>query len=67
MPKRSAVPRASGDTKKRPGPRATASPVFVRVTPEERREVVEAAERDALPISVWARATLLRAARGATK
>jgi hypothetical protein len=49
--------------KPRPGPRAAGAPVFVRLTLEERREVVEAAKRDALPISVWARATLLRAAR----
>jgi hypothetical protein len=49
--------------KPRPGPRAEASPVYVRLTPEERREVVEAAERAALPIGVWARSILVRAAR----
>jgi hypothetical protein len=56
--------KAARKPKPRPGPRATAAPVFVRLTPEERREVVEAAERAALPIGVWARSILVRAARG---
>lgn len=64
MPRRSTLPRGSGDTKtKRPGPRASAAPVFVRLDPEERREVVAAARGAALPIGVWARSVLLLAAR----
>jgi hypothetical protein len=60
MPKRSALPRGSGDKTKRAGPRADV--VYVRLTGEEHARIAEAARRARSPVGVWARARLLDAA-----
>lgn len=59
---RRAAPVTARTHTPRPGPRSAAV-VYVRLTDEERREVAEAAKRDALPVGVWARSRLLLAAR----
>jgi hypothetical protein len=50
---------------KKPAPRGPrrAGAVLLALTVEEREELRRAAERDAIPLAVWARSTLLKAAR----
>lgn len=57
-------PKTTPKPPPRPGPRAAAV-VYVRLTEEEHRELAEAAQREALPIGVWARSALLLTAREA--
>jgi hypothetical protein len=49
-------------TKPSRGPRR-AGAVLLALTPEEREELRAAAEREAMPLAVWARSRLLIAAR----